>query len=114
MECGRCPNTLRDRDCEGLRRQDWLGRGGVRASANRNGSRAEPDYTGDGVGYPLAEFFVRHDTELLLGKAMPMHALNGATAGRVSDRLYAVGTTKLCTACAVRLSNSRLKVGARV
>jgi transposase len=52
--------------------------------------------------YRLEEFFAQQDTELLLGKAVPPHALNDDTAGRVLDRLYDFGTMRLFTACAVR------------
>jgi transposase len=52
--------------------------------------------------YRLEEFFASQDTELLLGKAVPPHALNDDTVGRVLDRLYDMGTIKLFTACAVR------------
>src|SRR5215472_13756108 len=52
--------------------------------------------------YRLEEFFAHHDTALLLGKAVPPHALNDDTAGRVLDRLYDFGTMRLFTACAVR------------
>ena len=52
--------------------------------------------------YRLEEFFAQQDTELLLGKAIPPQALNDDTAGRVLDRLYDFGTTRLFTACAVR------------
>jgi Domain of unknown function (DUF4277) len=52
--------------------------------------------------YRLEEFFAPQDTELLLGKAVPPQALHDDTAGRVLDRLYDLGTMRLCTACAVR------------
>jgi transposase len=52
--------------------------------------------------YRLEEFFAQQDTALLLGKAVPPHALNDDTAGRVLDRLYDFGTMRLFTACAVR------------
>jgi transposase len=52
--------------------------------------------------YRLEEFFAQQDTELLLGKTVPPHALNDDTAGRVLDRLYNFGTMRLFTACAVR------------
>jgi transposase len=51
--------------------------------------------------YRLEEFFAHQDTELLLGKALPPHALNDDTVGRVLDRLYDFGTMRLFTACAV-------------
>src|SRR5262247_1410770 len=52
--------------------------------------------------YRLEEFFAQQDTELLLGKALPPHALNDEVVGRVLDRLYDLGTMRLFTACAVR------------
>jgi len=52
--------------------------------------------------YRLEEFFTHQDTALLLGKAVAPEALQDDTAGRVLDRLYATGTMKVFTACAVR------------
>ena len=52
--------------------------------------------------YRLEEFFAHQDTELLLGKALPPHAFNDDTVGRVLDRLYDMGTMKIFTACAIR------------
>ena len=52
--------------------------------------------------YRLEDFFASQDTALLLGKALPAAALNDDQVGRVLDRLYACGTMKLFTACAVR------------
>src|ERR671930_1179403 len=52
--------------------------------------------------YRLEEFFAHQDTEMLLGKALPPHVFNDDNVGRVLDRLYDVGTMKICTACAVR------------
>jgi transposase len=52
--------------------------------------------------YRLEECFAHQDTELLLGKALPPQAFSDDTVGRVLDRLYDMGTMKLCTACAVR------------
>jgi transposase len=52
--------------------------------------------------YRLEEFFAHQDTALLLGKALPPQAFTDDTVGRVLDRLYAIGTMKLFTACAVR------------
>ena len=52
--------------------------------------------------YRLEEFFAQQDTELLLGKALPPHALNDDTVGRVLDRLYDFGTMRVFTACTVR------------
>jgi transposase len=52
--------------------------------------------------YRLEEFFAQQDTELLLGQVIPPHAFNDDAVGRVLDRLYAMGTMKLFTACAVR------------
>jgi transposase len=52
--------------------------------------------------YRLEAFFAQHDTELRLGQALPAQAFNADTVGRVLDRLYAAGTMKIFTACAVR------------
>jgi transposase len=52
--------------------------------------------------YRLEEFFAQQDTALLLGQALPPHALNDDAVGRVLDRLYDFGTIKLFTTCAVR------------
>ena len=52
--------------------------------------------------YRLEAFFAQHDTDLLLGKALPAQAFTDDTVGRVLDRLYEIGTMKLFTACAVR------------
>ena len=52
--------------------------------------------------YRLEESFARHDTALLLGKALPPHAFHDDPVGRVLDRLSTVGTMKIFTACAVR------------
>lgn len=52
--------------------------------------------------YRLEEFFAHQDTELLLGKALPVHAFTDDTVGRVLDRLYDFGTMRLFTDCAVR------------
>ena len=52
--------------------------------------------------YRLEEFFTHQDTALLLGKAVAPEAFQDDTAGRVLDRLYATGTMKVFTACAVR------------
>jgi len=52
--------------------------------------------------YRLEEFFTHQDTTLLLGKAVPPEAFQDDTAGRVLERLYATGTMKVFTACAVR------------
>jgi transposase len=52
--------------------------------------------------YRLEEFFAHHDTELLLGKALPPQAFTDDTVGRVLDRLYDFGTMRLFTDCAVR------------
>ena len=43
-----------------------------------------------------------HDTELLLGQALPAHAFHDETVGRVLERLYDRGTMQLVTAWAVR------------
>ena len=37
-----------------------------------------------------------------MGQAIAPEAFHDDTAGRVLDRLYATGTMKVCTACAVR------------
>jgi transposase len=52
--------------------------------------------------YRLEECCAQQDTTLLLGKAVPPHALNDDTVGRVLDRLYDFGTMQRFTACAVR------------
>jgi Domain of unknown function (DUF4277) len=52
--------------------------------------------------YRLEDCFASHDTALLLGQVLPAAALNDAQVGRVLARLYACGTMKLCTACAIR------------
>jgi transposase len=50
----------------------------------------------------LEEFFAHEDTALLLGQAIAPEAFNDDTVGRVLERLYATGTMKVFTACAVR------------
>jgi hypothetical protein len=52
--------------------------------------------------YRLEAFFTAQDTERLLGKAVPAPAVNDEAVGRVLERLYDLGTMKLCTACTVR------------
>ena len=52
--------------------------------------------------YRLEEFFTHQDTALLLGKAVSPEAFQDDTVGRVLERLYATGTMKVFTACAVR------------
>src|SRR3954447_10222247 len=52
--------------------------------------------------YRLEEFFTHQDTALLLGQAVPPEAFQDDTVGRVLERLYATGTMKVFTACAVR------------
>jgi Domain of unknown function (DUF4277) len=52
--------------------------------------------------YRLEEFFTHQDTALLLGKAVPPEAFQDDTVGRGLERLYATGTMKVFTACAVR------------
>ena len=52
--------------------------------------------------YRLEEFFTHQDTALLLGKAVPPEAFQDDTVGRVLERLYATGTMKVFTACAIR------------
>jgi transposase len=48
------------------------------------------------------EFFAHQDRELLLGRALPPHVVRDDTVGRVLDRLYDMGPSKIGTACAVR------------
>jgi hypothetical protein len=48
------------------------------------------------------ECCAHQDTARLLGKALPPHAFNDETVGRVLERLDDLGTMKLCTAWAVR------------
>jgi hypothetical protein len=50
----------------------------------------------------VEELFAHQDTELLLGKPLPPHALNDDTVGRVLDRLYDMSPMQICTAWAVR------------
>src|SRR5438552_18278449 len=52
--------------------------------------------------YRLEEFFTHQDTALLLGKTVAPEAFQDDTVGRVLDRLYATGTMKVFTACAIR------------
>lgn len=52
--------------------------------------------------YRLEEFFAHQDTALLLGKAIAPGTFADDTVGRVLERLYATGTMKVFTACAVR------------
>jgi hypothetical protein len=52
--------------------------------------------------YRLEACFTQQDTALLLGKAVAPGAFQDDTVGRVLDRLYDIGTMKVCTACAVR------------
>jgi transposase len=52
--------------------------------------------------YRLEEFFTHQDTALRLGTAIPPEAFQDDTVGRVLERLYATGTMKVFTACAVR------------
>jgi hypothetical protein len=52
--------------------------------------------------YRLEAFFPYPDTALLLGKAVPPEAFPDDTVGRLLERLYATGTMKVFTACAVR------------
>jgi transposase len=52
--------------------------------------------------YRLEEFFTHQDTALLLSKAVPPEAFQDDTVGRILERLYATGTMKVFTACAVR------------
>jgi len=50
----------------------------------------------------LEESFAHQDTALLLGKAIAPGTFADDTVGRVLERLYATGTMKVFTACAVR------------
>jgi transposase len=59
-------------------------------------------FSGRSPLYRLEEFFTHQDTALLLGKAVAPEAFQDDTVGRVLDRLYAMGTMKVFTACAVR------------
>src|SRR5262249_41019743 len=52
--------------------------------------------------YRLEEVFAHQDPALLLGQALAPDAFHDAPVGRVLERLYAVGTLQICTACAVR------------
>jgi transposase len=52
--------------------------------------------------YRLEEFFAHQDLKLLLGRALPPQVFNDDNVGRVLDRVYATGTLKIFTACAVR------------
>src|ERR671932_2875349 len=52
--------------------------------------------------YRLEEFFTYQDTALLLGKAIAPEVFNADNVGRILEHLYAVGTMKIFTACAVR------------
>ena len=52
--------------------------------------------------YRLEEFFAHQDTALRLGQAIAPEAFNDDTVGRILERLYATGTMKVFTACAVR------------
>lgn len=53
--------------------------------------------------YRLEEFFAHQDMKLLLGRALPPQVFNDDNVGRVLDRVYATGTLKIFTACAVRV-----------
>ena len=59
-------------------------------------------FSGRSPLYRLEEFFTHQDTALLLGKAVPPEAFQDDTVGRILERLYATGTMKVFTACAVR------------
>src|SRR5262245_41310512 len=52
--------------------------------------------------YRLEELFAHQDTALLLGQAIPPHAFNDDTVGRVFARRDEAGTMKGCPACASR------------
>jgi transposase len=51
----------------------------------------------------LMQAFAKMDTELLLGEAISPDKLNDDAVGRVLDRLYEVGTSKVLSAVAVRV-----------
>ena len=53
--------------------------------------------------FRLPQAFAKMDTELLLGEAIPPDKLNDDAVGRVLDRLYEVGTSKVLSAVAVRV-----------
>jgi transposase len=53
--------------------------------------------------FRLPQAFAKMDTELLLGEAIPPEKLNDDAVGRVLDRLYEVGTSKVLSAVAVRV-----------
>ena len=53
--------------------------------------------------FRLPQAFAKMDTELLLGQAISPDKLNDDAVGRVLDRLYEVGTSKVLSAVAVRV-----------
>jgi transposase len=53
--------------------------------------------------FRLSQAFAKMDTELLLGEAISPDKLNDDAVGRVLDRLYEVGTSKVLSAVAVRV-----------
>lgn len=53
--------------------------------------------------FRLPQAFAQMDTELLLGEAISPDKLNDDAVGRVLDRLYEVGTSKVLSAVAVRV-----------
>lgn len=53
--------------------------------------------------FRLPQTFAKMDTELLLGEAIPSDKLNDDAVGRVLDRLYDVGTSKVLSGVAVRV-----------
>ena len=53
--------------------------------------------------FRLPQAFAKMDTELLLGEAISPDKLNDDAAGRVLDRLYEVGTSKILSGVAVRV-----------
>jgi transposase len=52
--------------------------------------------------FRLPQAFAKVDTELLLGEAIPPEKLNDDAVGRVLDRLYEVGASKVLAAVALR------------
>jgi hypothetical protein len=97
-------------DYQGLRRPTRPRQPDQSLRTHGDGRGCRHSRAGTGVGhlsgrsplYRLEEFFTAQDTELLLGKAVPPHALNDDTVGHALDRLYDFGTMRLFTACAVR------------
>src|SRR4030095_15775125 len=59
-------------------------------------------FSGRSPLYRLEEFFTHQDTAVLVAKGGAPEAFQDDTVGRVLDRLSAMGTMKVFTACAVR------------